>query len=73
MLVPSGSLKYLSLLLLTCGFINAQDFDLILQGGRIVDGMGNPWYRADLGIRDGRIAAMYGANAGVTLTNRFRK
>ncbi len=33
----------------------AQNFDLILQGGRIVDGMGNPWYRGDLGIRDGRV------------------
>ncbi|MDQ6706693.1 MAG: D-aminoacylase, partial [Acidobacteriota bacterium] len=34
----------------------AQDFDLIVAGGRIVDGTGSPWYRADLGIRDGRIA-----------------
>jgi N-acyl-D-aspartate/D-glutamate deacylase len=24
----------------------------------VVDGMGNPWYRADVGIRDGRIAAI---------------
>jgi N-acyl-D-aspartate/D-glutamate deacylase len=34
----------------------AQDFDLLITGGRIVDGGGNPWYRADLGIRNGRIA-----------------
>jgi len=34
----------------------AQDFDLVIAGGRIVDGSGNPWYRADLGIRQGRIA-----------------
>jgi N-acyl-D-amino-acid deacylase len=33
-----------------------QDFDLIVAGGRIVDGQGNAWYRADIGIRDGRIA-----------------
>ncbi len=58
MWAPSGSLKHLSLLLLACGIVNAQDFDLILQGGRIVDGMGNAWYRADLGIRNGRIAAI---------------
>lgn len=32
------------------------DFDLILKGGKVVDGMGNPWYRADIGIRDGVIA-----------------
>lgn len=53
----TGSVKYV-LVLLVCGLGAAQDFDLILQGGRIVDGMGNPWYRADLGIRNGRIAAI---------------
>jgi N-acyl-D-amino-acid deacylase len=52
----SGSLRRLALPLLACGLLSGQNFDLILQGGRIVDGMGNPWYRADVGIRDGRIA-----------------
>ena len=33
-------------------------FDLILRGGRIVDGTGNPWFRGDVGIRGGRIAAI---------------
>ncbi|MCJ7679853.1 MAG: amidohydrolase family protein, partial [Candidatus Aminicenantes bacterium] len=33
-------------------------FDLIIRGARIIDGTGNPWYRADVGIRDGRIAAL---------------
>jgi len=36
----------------------AQDFDLILENARVVDGMGNPWYRADVGIRGDRIAAL---------------
>jgi N-acyl-D-amino-acid deacylase len=35
-----------------------QAFDLILSGGRVVDGSGNPWYRADIGINGGRIAAV---------------
>jgi N-acyl-D-amino-acid deacylase len=43
-------------LLLGAVSASAQDFELILAGGRIVDGTGNPWYRADIGIRNGRIA-----------------
>ncbi|HJU75835.1 MAG TPA: amidohydrolase family protein [Gemmatimonadaceae bacterium] len=33
-------------------------FDLIIAGGRIYDGTGNPWFYADVGIRGGRIAAV---------------
>jgi N-acyl-D-amino-acid deacylase len=33
-------------------------FDLVVDGGRVVDGTGNPWFRADIGLRDGRIAAV---------------
>lgn len=33
-------------------------FDLIVRGGRVVDGTGNPSFDADLGIRDGRIVAL---------------
>jgi dihydroorotase/N-acyl-D-amino-acid deacylase len=34
----------------------AQSFDLILRGGRVIDGTGNPWMRADVGVRGDRIA-----------------
>ncbi len=34
------------------------DFDLIIRNGTILDGTGRPRYRADLGLRDGRIAAL---------------
>ena len=33
-------------------------FDLILAGGRVVDGTGAPWFRADVGIRGDSIAAV---------------
>jgi N-acyl-D-amino-acid deacylase len=32
--------------------------DLLIRGGRVIDGAGNPWYRADVGIAGGRIAAV---------------
>lgn len=38
--------------------LGQQPYDLILKGGRIVDGSGNPWYRADIGVRAGRIATI---------------
>lgn len=35
-----------------------QEADLLLRNARVVDGSGKPSYRADLAIRDGRIAAI---------------
>lgn len=36
----------------------AADFDVLIRNGRVIDGTGNPWYRADVGLKDGRIAAI---------------
>jgi N-acyl-D-amino-acid deacylase len=33
-------------------------YDIIIRGGMIVDGSGNPWYRADVSIKDGKIACI---------------
>lgn len=34
------------------------DFDVLIRDGRLLDGTGNPWYGADLAVKDGRIAAI---------------
>jgi len=36
----------------------AADFDVLIRNGRVIDGTGNPWYRADVGLKEGRIAAI---------------
>lgn len=33
----------------------APQYDVIIHGGRVLDGAGNPWIRADIAIKDGRI------------------
>ena len=30
--------------------------DLVLKNGRILDGSGNPWFKADIGLKHGRIS-----------------
>jgi N-acyl-D-amino-acid deacylase len=37
---------------------SADHFDLLIRNGRVLDGTGNPWFPADIGIRGGRIAAV---------------
>ncbi len=34
------------------------DYDVVIRGGRVLDGMGNPWIAADVAIKDGRFAAI---------------
>jgi dihydroorotase/N-acyl-D-amino-acid deacylase len=36
----------------------ARPFDLVIIHGHIIDGTGSPWYSGDVGIRNGRIAAI---------------
>ncbi len=33
-------------------------FDILIVNARVVDGAGNPWFRADVGVRGDRIAAV---------------
>ena len=38
------------------------DFDTIIANGNIIDGAGNPWYRADIGITAGKISKIGALN-----------
>jgi N-acyl-D-amino-acid deacylase len=50
----------LVVLIALSAFVFAADrpFDLVIIHGHIVDGTGSPWYSGDIGIRDGRVAAI---------------
>jgi N-acyl-D-amino-acid deacylase len=37
---------------------NEKPYDLLITNARVIDGSGNPWFRADIGIRNGRIASI---------------
>ena len=44
--------------LLVVLFAAGPRYDLVISGGRLIDGTGAPWVRADVGIRGDRIAAI---------------
>src|SRR6201987_3735576 len=49
------------ILIFVSNFVRAQapgSFDIVITNGHIIDGTGSPWYCGDLGIRDGKIAAI---------------
>jgi adenine deaminase len=35
-----------------------EQYDVIIKNGHIIDGTGNPWYAADVGIRGDRVIAL---------------
>jgi N-acyl-D-amino-acid deacylase len=46
---------------LLCGpnlLMAQQAYDLLIRNGRIIDGTGSPWYSGDVGIREGKVAAI---------------
>jgi len=61
-------LLVLATLIVTLGA--AQEFDIVIRDGRIADGTGNPAFHGDVGIKNGRIAALgklAGRTAGRTI------
>lgn len=55
-----GRVVLLSCWLLGTSAAHAQEvpYDLVIRGGRVVDGTGNPWFHADVAIRGERIVAV---------------
>jgi len=67
--IPDSSVSYSATLLRVAGLvlaalaacvlpIVAQEppaYDIVIRGGRVLDGAGNPWIRADVAVRSGRI------------------
>ncbi|MGH9672193.1 MAG: N-acyl-D-amino-acid deacylase family protein [Bryobacteraceae bacterium] len=47
--------RFLWLITLALG---AADYDLLIRNARVLDGSGSPWFRADVGVKDGRIRAI---------------
>jgi len=44
--------------LLSCCVAQQPSFDVIITHGHVIDGTGSPWYSGDIGIRDGKVAAI---------------
>lgn len=63
------------LLLLLAPLLTAADYDVLIRNARVIDGSGNPWFRADVAVKDGRIAAigrLTNASAARTIDARER-
>ena len=61
-------MRLLGLLLLAAAWAQAQPpYDLLIRNARVIDGAGNPWFRADIAVKGGRISAI-GALGNVAAT-----
>src|SRR5687768_13839807 len=45
-------------LLFVSHFLSAQEYDLVIINGKLIDGTGNSWQYADIGIKEGKILAV---------------
>ncbi|HEY1940460.1 MAG TPA: D-aminoacylase [Candidatus Angelobacter sp.] len=71
MRIRYAALRLFVICLLTCLTCFAQQNfevtgpDIVIQGGRIFDGTGNPWYAGDIAVTNGRIVAIGKIPAGI--------
>lgn len=40
------------------------ELDIAIRGAKVLDGSGNPWVHADVGVKDGRVAVVGRIRAG---------
>ena len=50
--------RYILFLLFPCALIAQDNYDIIIRNGKIIDGTGNSWYYADIGIKAGKIVSI---------------
>src|ERR1051326_169299 len=50
--------RLITLVALFSSVLPAATYDLLIRNARILDGAGNPWFHADLAIKDGKITAI---------------
>jgi len=61
-------MKWILIFLLFPLASSAQDYDILITNGKILDGTGNSWYYGNLAVKNGKIAAM-----GRTVTGTAKK
>jgi len=70
MVLPRIAGGMLSLLFLAPACAPPERFDIVLAGGTVIDGSGSPGVRADVGVREGKVARvgdLSGSEAGETI------
>jgi N-acyl-D-amino-acid deacylase len=48
-------MRSLLICLLIANITSAQQYDVVIANGKIIDGTGNSWYYGDVAIKDGKI------------------
>jgi len=67
--------RFLIVAVAVVSLLPGADYDVLITGARVADGTGNPWFRADVGVKAGRIAAvgnLGGKTADRTIAARDR-
>jgi N-acyl-D-amino-acid deacylase len=63
--LPTNKLSLAAILITVTTPLLAQQYDVLIRNGRVVDGSGNPWIYADVGILGDRIAFLGKADPGI--------